>query len=169
MKRREFLIVPFALSGGSAMAYTTPTNSLGDSLRWLDSLEKAPAVKAVGAWPLGAVLEHLAQSIEMSMDGFPVPKSSLFQSTAGNAAFAFFRWRGRMSHGLAEPIPGAPSLSASADWSPGAVRLRRAITRFDSHQGPLQPHFAYGALSKSDFALAHHLHIANHRDEILLS
>jgi hypothetical protein len=169
MKRRQLLIVPFVLYGGFAMAHTTPTHPLDDSLRWLDSLEQAPAAKAVGAWPLGAVLEHLAQSIEMSMDGFPQPKSTLFQSTAGNAAFAFFRWRGRMSHGLAEPIPGAPSLSAGADWAPGAIRLRRAITRFDSHQGQLQPHFAYGLLSKSDFALAHHLHIANHRDEILLS
>jgi hypothetical protein len=169
MNRREFLIVPLALTGGIAMADLPKVQSLDDSLRWLDRLEKAPGVKAIGAWPLGAVLEHLAQSIEMSMDGYPQLRSTLFQNTAGNAAFTFFRMRGRMSHGLAEPIPGAPALSARADWAPGAIRLRQAIGRFTAYNGALQPHFAYGPLTKSEFALAHNLHIANHQDEILVS
>jgi len=143
--------------------------TLDDSLRWLDRLEKAPQPKAIGAWPLGAVLEHMAQSIEMSMDGFPQAKSALFQNTAGSAAFALFKWRGRMSHGLADPIPGAPALGGGADWRPAAIRLRQAMTRFNAYNGPLKPHFAYGALSKPDFALAHNLHIVNHQDEIRLS
>ncbi|MDB5871505.1 MAG: hypothetical protein JWQ07_947 [Ramlibacter sp.] len=151
------------------MADLPKVQSLDDSLRWLDRLERARSVKAIGAWPLGAVLEHLAQSVEMSMDGFPQPKSALFQNTAGSAAFAYFSWRGHMSHGLAEPIPGAPALGAGADWKPGATRLRQAITRFNAHTGPLRPHFAYGLLSKSDFALAHNMHISNHQDEILVA
>jgi hypothetical protein len=169
MRRRNFLMVPMAVAGGIAMADIPSTQSLDESLRWLDSLERAAGVKTLGAWPMGAVLEHLAQSIEMSMDGFPEPKSALFQQTAGSAAFAFFKWRGRMSHGLAEPIPGAPGLAAGVDWKPAAARLRQAITRFNGYGGPLKPHFAYGQLSKSDFALAHSMHIANHRDEILLA
>lgn len=151
------------------MADLPNVRSLDQSLRWLDRLERAPAVKAVGAWPLGAVLEHLAQSIEMSMDGFPQARSALFQNTAGSAAFAFFRWRGQMSHGLAEPIPGAPALGAGADWRPAAVRLRQAITRFNGYNGALQPHFAYGPLSKNEFTLAHSLHIANHQDEVIVA
>ncbi|HSI52351.1 MAG: DUF1569 domain-containing protein [Ramlibacter sp.] len=151
------------------MAALPQVQTLDDSLRWLDQLEKAPRAKAIGAWPLGAVLEHLAQSIEMSMDGFPQPRSALFQKTAGSAAFAYFSWRGRMSHGLAEAIPGAPALSAGADWKPGAVRLRQAITRFNAYSGPLKPHFAYGSLTKAEFALAHNMHVANHQDEILLA
>jgi hypothetical protein len=140
--------------------------NLDDAIRWLDRLERAPRAETTGAWPLSAVLDHLAQSIEMSMDGFPQPKSALFQNTAGSAAFAYFKWRGEMSHGLAEPIPGAPALAAGSDWKPGAVRLRQAIVRFQGHTGPLKPHFAYGALGKPDFALAHAFHIANHQDEI---
>ena len=51
--------------------------------------------------------------------------------------------------------------------SPGSVeRLRQAVQRFQAYAGPLRPHFAYGALSRVDFALAHTLHIANHQDEI---
>ena len=151
------------------MADLLQVQSLDDSLRWLDALEGAGRVTAIGAWPMGAVLEHLAQSIEMSMDGFPHYKGALFQNTAGSAAFAFFKWRGRMSHGLAEPIPGAPALGAGADWKPAALRLRQAITRFDGYRGPLKPHFAYGTLSKPEFALAHSMHIANHREEIIVA
>lgn len=150
------------------MADLPRVQSLDDALRWLDGLERATRVSATGAWPMGAVLEHLAQSIEMSMDGFPQSRGALFQNTAGSAAFAFFKWRGRMSHGLAEPIPGAPALGAGADWKPAALRLRQAIVRFNGYSGPLKPHFAYGALNRQDFELAHCLHIANHQDEILV-
>jgi hypothetical protein len=142
--------------------------TLDEARRWLDALDAAANPRATGAWPLGAVLEHLAQSIEMSLDGFPQPKSALFQSTAGAAAFKVFKWRGRMSHPLDAAIPGAPALGAGADWRPAAQRLRSAIARFEAHGGPLKPHFAYGAMSKADYALAHAFHIANHRDEIVL-
>lgn len=151
------------------MADLPKVQSLDDALRWLDKLDRAASVRTTGAWPMGAVLEHMAQSVEMSMEGFPQPKSAAFQSTAGAAAFAFFKWRGQMSHSLSEPIPGAPALGAGADWRPGVARLRAAITRFNSHMGELKPHFAYGALSKADFAMAHTLHISNHQDEIVLS
>ena len=151
------------------MADLPRIQTLDDSLRWLDGVEKASRVTAVGAWPMGAGLEHLAQSIEMSMDGFPQSRGALFQGTAGSAAFAFFKWRGRMSHGLAQPIPGAPALGAGADWQPAALRLRRAITRFNGYSGALKPHFAYGNLSKPEFALAHSMHIANHGEEILVA
>lgn len=172
MQRRRFLQHTGAAVAGlvilPARAQMTPVQNLSDALTWLDSLATGPAPRTTGTWPLPAVLQHLAQSIEMSLDGFPEPKSAAFQATLGSAAFAFFKWRGRMSHGLAEPIPGAPALVTQAtDWRPQAERLRTAITRFNGHTGALQPHFAYGALSKADFALAHTLHIANHQDEIL--
>jgi hypothetical protein len=139
---------------------------LKQQLLWLDRLE-AGQPRAIGAWPLGSVLDHLAQSIEMSLDGFPSQRSALFQHTLGRAAFAVFKHRGRMSHGLDQPIPGAPSLGAGADWRPALQRLRGAIVRFQQHQGPLQPHFAYGTLAKPDYAQAHAMHIADHRAEIV--
>ncbi|RZI97719.1 MAG: DUF1569 domain-containing protein [Haliea sp.] len=167
MKRRDIILVPLVLAAGFVRADIPKVQSLDEALRWLDRLQRQPTARSTGAWPLSAVLDHLAQSIEMSMDGFPQPKSAIFQGTAGSAAFAFFKWRGRMSHGLDEPIPGAPALKAGADWNPAALRLRQAINRFSAHQGPLKPHFAYGNLSKADFALAHSFHIANHQDEIV--
>lgn len=142
--------------------------SIPQVLQWLDTLPQAQEVRSTGSWPLVAVMEHMAQSVEMSLDGFPQPKSALFQSTVGAAAFAVFQWRGRMTHGLAEPIPGAPALTLQGDWKPAAQRLRAALLRFDAHTGALQPHFAYGKLSKTEFAQAHVLHIANHQEEIII-
>lgn len=153
------------------MTHASPSGavqSIPQALQWLEQLGQASSVTTTGAWPLVAILEHMAQSVEMSLDGYPAPKSALFQSTVGAAAFAVFQWRGRMSHGLAEPIPGAPALTLQGDWKPAAQRLRAALLRFDAHTGALQPHFAYGALSKADFAQAHVMHIANHQDEIVL-
>ena len=151
------------------MADLPKVQSLDDALRWLDRLDKSRSVSTTGAWPMSTVLDHLAQSIEMSMDGYPQQRSALFQGTAGGAAFAFFKWRGHMSHGLTEPIPGAAALPAGADWKPGSARLRQAIARFNGHNGALRPHFAYGALGKADYVLAHSMHIANHQDEIVLA
>jgi hypothetical protein len=73
-----------------------------------------------------------------------------------------------MSHSLAEPIPGAPALTQAPQWRPAAERLRSAIGRFTAHAGALKPHFAYGQLSKADYALAHSFHIANHQDEVMI-
>ncbi len=150
-------------------ALTRKLRSWDEVLPWLDTLEHAPLPRSLGQWQLPAVLDHLAQSIEMSLQGFPQPKSALFQATAGRAAFAVFKWRVAMRHDLASPIPGAPALNAGRDWRAPALRLRSAVQSFNTFAGRLHPHFAYGQLSKADFALAHALHIANHQDEIALS
>jgi Protein of unknown function (DUF1569) len=171
VNRRNFLIIQALVLVNPAWALANPVQkvqTLEGALTWLDALEKSAAPRSNGAWPLAAVLDHLAQSIEMSMRGFPEPKGALFQSTVGAAAFAVFKWRGKMSHSLDEPIPGAPPLAVTASWQSTSLRLRKAILAFEGYSGALKPHFAYGALSKTDFALAHVFHIANHQDEIVL-
>jgi Protein of unknown function (DUF1569) len=171
MKRRELVVAGVLGLTGVAMADLAKVDkvqTLSEALTWLDKLEKSASAKTTGTWKMNMVLDHLAQSIEYSMTGFPAPKSALFQSTAGALAFGYFKLRGQMSHGLAEPIPGAPALVMADDFKPAATRLRDAITRFNTHSGVLMPHFAYGALSKADFEKAHSFHIANHQDEIVL-
>ena len=168
MKRRQFVACAAMCLTGKAVADSPKVHTLSQSLLWLDRLQAAQRVQSSNGWTLNAVLEHLAQSIEMSMRGYPEAKSPLFQATAGTAAFAFFKIRGRMTHGLSEPIPGAPALQQLPTWQTGAVRLRAAIVRFQHHTGALQPHFAYGALNFADYSLAHAMHIANHQDEIVI-
>jgi hypothetical protein len=172
MKRRYLLTAACAgagaLAAGASWADQPKVQSLDDALAWLDRLEKSKTVKTTGEWPMVAVLEHLSQSVEMSIDGFPELKIAAFQHTAGAAAFAFFNWHGAMNHKLNEPIPGAPALTREGNWKKASARLRAAIVRFQAHQGPLMPHFTYGKLDKLEYTRAHVMHIANHQDEIIV-
>jgi Protein of unknown function (DUF1569) len=113
-------------------------------------------------WSWGQTLVHLAQSIDYSMTGYPESRSWLFLHTAGPVALAFFSWRGRMSHDLGAPIPGAPAIDPGVPVAEAQQRLLRAITRFRAWGGPLQPHFAYGVLDKAGYERAHAMHLANH-------
>lgn len=141
--------------------------SLAEAMREVERLAAASAhaqaVEPDTAWSWAETLEHCAQSIEFSLRGFPAPRSALLQNTVGSAAFQVFALRGRMSHNLAEPIPGAPALSASAaSASAMLARLRTAAQHFEDHTGPLHPHFAYGDLNKAQYEQAHAMHLANH-------
>lgn len=126
-------------------------------------------VETTGAWEASRTFEHLAQSIEFSMAGFPEMKSELFRKTAGQLAFAVFQARGRMSHGLDTEIPGEVVAPSSPDPELSRARLIGSLEQFDTFDGILKPHFAYGSLSKSDYALAHVMHINNHMEEFTLS
>lgn len=174
LRRRAVLAGAGVAAAGLGAAYLVhqPGNdrqlvfaSLDEAMRDVERLSKAAvhALPPATAWSWSQTLEHCAQSIEFSLRGFPAPKSALFQNTLGAAAFKVFALRGRMSHHLAEPIPGAPALDASApDASAALARLRKAVQDFAAHTGPLHPHFAYGALSPAQYEQAHAMHLANH-------
>lgn len=114
------------------------------------------------SWSLAQMLQHLAQSIEYSMAGFPEMKSAAFRAVVGNLAFAVFNARGAMSHSLTEPIPGAPALDPQVALKDSVQRLLDALTAFEAWSGPLKPHFAYGELDKAQYTRAHLMHLANH-------
>jgi Protein of unknown function (DUF1569) len=165
MRRRTLLMATAAapLAGcGAAEVKTFPT--LASAMAAIEGLARGH--QATGAWTLPQTLNHLAQSIDYSIDGFPEMKSALFRAAVGSAAFAVFQARGRMSHSLAEPIPGAPALDVAAQLEPAIARALGALRRFESHTGALAPHFAYGALDKAQYARAHLMHVANHWDEV---
>jgi hypothetical protein len=121
-----------------------------------------------GEWNLAQIFNHTAQSIEYSIDGYPLHKPEFFKQTIGPLAFKAFSVWGKMTHGLAEDIPGAPLVLATQQTRPALARLEQAIIKFDQYQGALQPHFAYGVLSKHEYALAHVLHLNNHFEEVRL-
>ena len=143
--------------------------SLADAETELARLAAAKTLHSAAKWTWAETLVHCAQSIEYSMTGYPQQKSKLFQSTVGPAALDFFAWRGRMSHDLAEPIPGAPALPAQADPVAALARLRAAMLGFLTWDKPLQPHFAYGELDKKAYERAHAMHIANHLSQFQLA
>ena len=149
---------PAVAGGARVLSFGSLAQARDELQRTMDERRQPPA----GGWNAAQVLTHLAQSIEHSMTGYPQPRSRLFQATVGAAAFAVFDARGRMSHGLDEPIPGAPPLDAGADPASAQARLLKAIDDFQRWSGTLQPHFAYGVLERPPYERAHALHLADH-------
>ena len=140
------------------LAFTT----LDQAMRETDRLVKIVDLEPHANWSLPQTLVHCAQSIEFSLSGFPEMKSALFQNTVGSLAFKVFEWRGRMTHDLTEPIPGAPSIAVESDLNAAVTRVQKAVAEFRASSGELKPHFAYGALSKAQYEQAHAMHFANH-------
>ena len=166
---RRFFITSSVSAGVLAIAGVTawslvPRNnedlSVGTMLKELQSID-INSLKFDSPWPVGHKLAHMAQSIEYSISGYPMHKSELFKSTVGRAAFNAFSSKGYMKHNVEEDIPGAPSVS---DYAPrdGMIRLITSLEDFNSHTSELAEHFAYGALTKDEYALAHVLHIKDH-------
>jgi len=165
LRRRSLLIVGATapLAGcGAAEVKTFPT--IASALAAIETLASGHVSK--GTWNLSQMLQHAAQSIEYSVDGFPTLKSTLFRVAVGAAAFAVFQARGAMGHALDEPIPAAPALDAATPLNAAIARAGSALRRFDAHQGALQPHFAYGDLDKAQYTRAHLMHLANHWTEV---
>lgn len=172
--RRSLLVATLALppvvalagltgcQGGSASDRRLSFSTLASAEEELSRLAAAKGLHSGATWTWAQTLEHCAQSIEYSMAGFPESKSRLFQSTVGPVALRVFSWRGRMTHDLAEPIPGAPAIAVGSTEEAALMRLRASIAEFRNWSKPLQPHFAYGALGKQEYELAHAMHLANH-------
>ncbi len=101
------------------------------------------------------------------MSGFPEQKSVVFQKTVGQLAYKVFNVRGKMSHGLDDVIPGEV-VTTEGEAEGGLLRLKTALLTFKAYEAEMKPHFAYGHLSKDDYAIAHVLHINNHLEEFQL-
>jgi hypothetical protein len=184
MKRRDFLsfsLLSFLalkvtnvsaspeMSGAEILPFDLSNQPL-DLNKLLSFLNTLPVERLVtkGEWDLSQIFNHAAQSIEYSMDGYPQHKPELFKQTIGPLAFQAFAAWGKMIHALSENILGAPRVLAAQQPRQALLRLEQSITRFDQYSGDLQPHFAYGQLSKQEYALAHVLHLNNHFEEIRL-
>lgn len=141
-------------------------DSTESALRTLAALKVQP-MRSTGAWDLPHVLHHAAQSIEYSLQGFPQPRPAWFRASVGPVAATVFSARGRMQHGLADPIPGAPDIAQGQPLAAAVDRAVAALQAFEQHTGALHPHFAYGELNKDDYRRAHLMHFANHWQEVV--
>lgn len=168
MKRRNFLLLGVGLP---AALVATPAGIASarhyDLAALLQAVQQLPlTLQTPGRWNLSEVLQHCAQSVRYSLDGYPQSFSPWFQHSAGAAAFTLFRAAGQMRHDLNEPVPAAPVLDAELPVAEARAVLVAELQRFMQHSGPLAPHFAYGRLDKPAYAAAHWLHIRNHLDAL---
>ncbi|MBL4621456.1 MAG: DUF1569 domain-containing protein [Immundisolibacteraceae bacterium] len=176
MKRRQFISasivggVVLGLGGLVAIRPGRATNQQPLTITAALATLKALSTNQLTAsrlWTPQQIFSHCAQSIEYSISGFPQQRPAWFKSTVGHLAFSVFAAQGAMSHGLSDSIPGAPAFATDETNIPALNRLIEALITFEQHAGPLAPHFAYGALSRADYELAHVMHLYNHLEEIV--
>jgi hypothetical protein len=141
-------------------AHAPSTTTLAEALARIEAVAEH-GIEASEGWPLPRVIEHCAQSIEFSMDGFPALKPRLLRATIGRLVARRFIARGALRHDLGAPIPSAPPLEETRVEA-ALARLREAIDRFERRPEPLSPHFIFGELSKSQYEQLHALHIVDH-------
>lgn len=174
MKRRQLIKTSVAGGlviglGGAGVLLSGEKNTenltIDAALAQLDLLT-ADNLSNSGVWSPYQIFIHCAQSVEYSMSGFPEHKSKLFKSTLGRLAISLFSSQGKMTHGLSEPIPGAPPFAAQQDTHVALNRLKQSLIAFKQYTGDLEPHFVYGELSKRDYEVAHVMHLHNHLQEI---
>lgn len=140
--------------------------TLDDALAELDRLARAPDVTLSPGWDLSHTLDHCARSIEHAMRGFPTQKNVLYQKVIGATAFHLFDRRGYMKHNLLQEIPGDVFTPPPPALDTAIARLQLTIRDFLAYEGPLRPHFAFGALSRDQYDRVNAMHIANHFDAI---
>ncbi|MFT5839515.1 MAG: hypothetical protein ACI9UT_002018 [Flavobacteriales bacterium] len=175
MKRRQFIKASIGcgmvvgLIGGGVAWFSISSNkgplTVDAALAKLKSLYNRPVLNT-GEWDVYQIFSHCAQSVEYSMIGFPEHNSDLFKKTVGQAVFSIFSSKGKMTHSLSEPIPGAPDLAKGKDVKIALNRLEKSLVAFKQYEGKLLPHFAYGELSKKEYEVAHVMHLYNHLQEI---
>ena len=137
-------------------------SSLSDAAAALRELRGNPDAAVAGPPTLHQMLVHLAQSIDCSRTGYPQMKPAWVRATVGRLVLGLFLWRGAMRHDLAAPVPGMPAIGPEGDLGAAWDRLLGAISAFQRHEGPMQPHFVYGELDKATYDRVHAMHIADH-------
>lgn len=175
MKRRTFIELGLGLSAvAGAAAYgwfslrpprAKDFTSLSDAIEYIEALPKNAFIVSSGYWSAHQIFVHLKQSVDYSMSGFPEQKSELFQNTLGSLAYHLFKAKGGSTHRLFQPIPGADPLPVRGNTYRALQSLVDSLKQFQQHQD-FQPHFAYGDLSRSQYELAHLMHINEHFSEI---
>ena len=136
--------------------------NLDECMSELDKIQHASALKIDNDWTLYQNLVHCTQSITYSMTGYPEIKSRLFRETVGKLVFNQFEHQGYIRHNRSEPLPGASLIQPNGNIQDAVSDLKKTVTDFEDFTQELKPHFAFGKLSKSQFADFHCMHLADH-------
>ncbi len=115
--------------------------------------------RVVGAWTLGQMCRHLAQSFIGSMDGLDLSRHRFKR--------LFFRRR-MLRTALTKGIPPGYTVDArltppaQVDTGEAVVALACAVRRYQDHDGALCEHPLFGNLSRDLWDQVHRVHCAHH-------
>jgi Protein of unknown function (DUF1569) len=112
----------------------------------------------VGRWTLGAICDHLAKSINLSLD-FP-PAEAPPTREQGVIRRLFFRAAAfPEGRGFAHP---AQNPDPDADLGTASEALRHALGRLVSHNAPFAAHPVLGPMTRDEWLRFHARHCCHH-------
>lgn len=126
----------------------------------------ANGYEKVGNWNLAQTCGHLANWITYPIDGFPPAGCMigtmlwLIRNTIGKG----MKKKILATGGFKEQRPTIPdSVPASGgDEAVAVAKLKEAIERFKSHNGPIHPSPIFGAMDKEEMGRLQAIHAAHH-------
>lgn len=115
----------------------------------------------VGNWSYGKILQHLADSVNYSFDGYPI-KVNLFVQIVGRLFFKRRTLEGPIPAGYKLPQKGEALLPPD-DVPPAEAlaNLKRALARFESGD-PAAAHPVFGRMTRDEWVNLHLNHSALH-------
>jgi Protein of unknown function (DUF1569) len=135
-------------------------DSLDDILAEVERLAQSKGVRAVGNWSSGQVLQHLATTMENSIDGFPS-----FVPAPVRVFLRLFMKRGfltkPMPPGFKLPARAGNMLPPPTSWETSLGNFRRAMQRVKT-EALRSPHPAFGPMTVDEWEQIHCRHSELH-------
>ncbi|WP_165075902.1 DUF1569 domain-containing protein [Paludisphaera rhizosphaerae] len=138
---------------------------LQDAVREAEALH-AGGYRRLGKWDLSQVCGHLADWLTFPVDGFPKPPTALravmfvVRNTVAPAMLRKTLATGEMPGGA--PTMPATVPSPGGDEAEALARFRRAVERFQAHEGDYLPSPLFGQASREDANRMQIIHCAHH-------
>lgn len=147
----------------SVMSESQSISSVAEAIARLREIVEAPEIETTGSWSLHQIMVHCRQSVDYSLDGFPVLRPRLLRRTIGSWVGHRFLRRDRLGHRTDRTIPGAPEVKRVGDGRRAVTGLIAALERFAAADtSATKPHFIFGKLTKEEYEHLHVLHVADH-------
>jgi len=133
-------------------------HSLNDVMPDVDRLLEGH--ETVGNWSLGQICNHLANAVQLSVEGIPFRFPWIVRAVVAPWVKGPIFRTGKMREGVKLPAKALPKpgLDARAE----AEALRAALNYYARVTEPLANHPMFGAMSRAEWDRLHCIHCAHH-------
>lgn len=123
-----------------------------------------PSHRTLAKWSLAQICQHLADSVNGSIDGFSLRRHRIKRFLFRKLLVVYTLRYGIPRNYLVDP--GIEPV-ADLDLDEAVARLARAMERYRSHVGPLQAHPLFGKMPRDIWDRIHCIHCAHHLSFVL--
>ena len=140
------------------------TGCLKEELARIEAAHRAGTLSHTGNWTEGQIFDHLAASIEYSLDGFPPEMKVPFHMRIMARLFKGMVTSGKtLSPGFTPPKGSEAFLPrAGVSFDDGLRRFRKVIDRLDGGAKCTQPSPAFGKMTHDEWMRLHLGHAQLH-------